>query len=273
MRWRILVSPKLRPAENMAIDEAILLGIINNESPPTIRFYDWEPSTVSYGYNQKVEKEIDFIALQDYGFGYIRRPTGGRTVLHDNEVTYSIISPIADRLAGNVLDSYAEISKALAEGLHLMGVDVTFEKGILSADHQRQEANPCFSSSSRFELTYNKKKIVGSAQVRKKNVLLQHGSILLNYDQSKLAYLLPNISKTQKEKLAVYLGKKTIAINQVIEKKIDFKKATTILLKGFKKKWSEDSFYEEINLSIIERKTADNLIKTKYLTDEWNKKK
>ncbi len=242
-------------------------------SPATIRFYDWEPSTISYGYNQEVENEIDFCALEKFGFGYIRRPTGGRMVLHDNEVTYSVISPIENRLGGNVLRSYAQISKALAKGFSLMGIEVNFEKGKLSSEHQRKNANPCFSSSSRFELNYQRKKIVGSAQVRKNGVLLQHGSILLNFDQSKLAYIIPKISQKRKKKLAKYLKKKTIAINQVLKKNLDFNSAVEYLISGFKLSWVTDDFYFAESLSEEEIQISNNLIESKYLTEEWNKRK
>ena len=243
MNFRIIKSGKKSPAENMAIDEAILNGIIAGTSPSTIRFYDWVPSTASIGYNQEAEKEIDFALLEKMGFGFVRRPTGGRLVLHDEEITYAVIVPTIEKFAGNVTDSYSEISRALAEGLRLLGVNVEFEKGNLSASHQRQNANPCFTSSSRYELTFERKKIVGSAQVRRENALLQHGSILLNHDQSKVAHLLPNLENKQREKLANSLTKKTISINQILDTKINFSDAISCFIAGFKKKWNCDYFY------------------------------
>ena len=152
MHWRILNSGKKSPAENMAIDEAILEAVITGKSLPTIRFYDWNPSTASCGYNQKVDDEVDFSALEKFGFGFVRRPTGGRLVLHDQEITYSVIAPIEGKFAGSVTQAYSVISLALAEGLREMGVDVELEKGSLDSKHQRQAANPCFSSSSKYEL-------------------------------------------------------------------------------------------------------------------------
>ncbi len=272
MKWRILVSGKCSPAENMAIDEAIFQNLIEGRSYPTIRFYDWDPPTLSYGYHQKVTKEIDFAEMKKLGFGYVRRPTGGRMVLHNNEVTYAIIAPISEHLAGSVLESYSAISKALAEGLKLIGIEVNFEKGSLSSAHQRQSSNPCFASSSRFELNYKTKKIIGSAQIRKKNALLQHGSILLNYDQSQLAYVLPDISLEQKERLANYLQKKTIAINQIIEEKIDFWQAVNYFIKGFKKNWPKDIFFQANELIKSEKEVITNLMYSKYLTEKWNKR-
>ena len=273
MKWRFLIDGKLSPAENMAIDEAIFECVQDGRSLPTIRFYDWDPSAVSCGYNQEIEKEVDLYALKKKGFGFVRRPTGGRVVLHDNEVTYAVISPIDGRLSGNVTESYSEISKALAKGLALMSINVDFEKGNLSTEHQRQAANPCFTSSSRYELSYQRKKIVGSAQVRKNNCLLQHGSILLNHNQSKLAQILPCLSDDRKDRMAGYLKRKTIAINEILSVPKSYNEVVEFFINSFKKKWVNDDFYIHQNLEMHELEIADRLRLTKYLTDEWNKRK
>ncbi len=273
MKWRFIISGKLSSSENMAIDEAIFKCVQDGRSVPTIRFYDWEPSTVSCGYNQEVAKEVDFAALKRYGFGFVRRPTGGRLVLHDNEITYAVISPAVGRLSGNVTESYSEISKALAKGFELMDIDVDFEKGNLSSEHQRQAANPCFTSSSRYELNYQRKKIVGSAQVRKNNCLLQHGSILLNHNQSKLAQILPDLSVDQKERLVNYLSRKTIAINEILSVPKSYDEAIQLLMTGFEEKWTMDEFVIHKNLEPYELEIAEQLRLSKYLTDEWNQRK
>jgi len=273
MEWRILICGKLSPAENMAIDEAIFEGVQDGRSLPTIRFYNWESSTVSCGYNQEAVKEVDFVALKKHNYGFVRRPTGGRVVLHDNEVTYAVISPAAGRLSGNVTESYSEISKALAKGFELMGINVDFEKGNLSSAHQRQPANPCFTSSSRYELSFQRKKIVGSAQVRKSSCLLQHGSILLNHNQSKLAHILPGLSEVQKERIAAFLCKKTIAINDILDVPKSYDEAVKFFMNGFKEKWVTDEFMIHENNDPYELEIAKHLRLTKYLTDEWNLKK
>ncbi|MDO9577118.1 MAG: lipoate--protein ligase family protein [Candidatus Cloacimonadales bacterium] len=273
MKWRILNSGKCGSAENMAIDEAILSGIIKGTSLPTIRFYDWQSSTASCGYNQIAEKEVDFAALQKFGFGFVRRPTGGRLVLHDHEVTYAVIVPISGKLDGNVTESYSEISRALATGLKILGIEVELEKGNLSSAHQRQEANPCFASSSRYELAYRNKKIVGSAQVRKSGVLLQHGSILLNYNQSKLANIIPGLSEAERNRLSNYLANKTIAINEILEQPASYEDAVLALTAGFEKTWLFDTFAACKDIDIDERNEVLRLMNSKYLTDEWNKRK
>lgn len=273
MKWRILNSGKCGSAENMAIDEAIMNGIIRRTSLPTIRFYGWQTPTASCGYNQIAKNEVDFQALQKYGFGFVRRPTGGRLVLHNQEVTYAVIAPIAGKLAGNVTESYSEISRALAMGFKILEIEVELEKGNLSSDHQRQDANPCFASSSRYELAYQNKKIVGSAQVRKGGVLLQHGSILLNYNQSKLAYIIPEFAEKDRNQLAAYLSQKTIAINEILKQPVSYDEAVLALTVGFEKTWISDAFTTREDIDIEERKEVLALIDSKYLTDEWNKRK
>ena len=262
----------MTPAMNMAIDEAIFIGVKEKRSLPTIRFYGWNPPAISFGYNQEFSKEIDITALKKFGFGYVRRPTGGRAVLHDEEVTYSVIAPISENLSGNILESYSEISRALAQGLKNLGIEVEFEKSELSSHYQRQAVNPCFSSSSRFELNYQKKKIVGSAQLRKDNTFLQHGSILLQKNQSKLAYVIPNLSNEQRKRLAVYLSKKTIAINEILKESVNFDDAVSALISGFKMTWQTDKFMVREDIETWEKEKAEFLASTKYLTGEWDKR-
>ena len=275
MKWRIIIDEKPKsPAENMATDEAIMMGIKDGFSIPTIRFYDWSPPTASIGYHQTAAKEIDFSKLQKKGFGFVRRPTGGRLVLHKNEVTYAVIAPIEERLGGELQNSYKEISLALKEGLHCMGIsDIEFEKGELTSMHQREHNNPCFGSSSRYELNYHKKKLIGSAQVRRNNVLLQHGSILLQQDQSEVAQILPDLTEKQKETLTKYLQRKTIAINQILKSHCDFFEASKFLEEGFKKAWKEDEFASSSKLSEKENILIGKFVIEKYGKDEWNFKK
>ncbi|MCF7859321.1 MAG: lipoate--protein ligase family protein [Candidatus Cloacimonetes bacterium] len=273
MVWRILISKENNSAMNMAIDEAIFNHVQTGRSKPTIRFYQWDPATVSCGYNQEIKKEVDLEAIRELGFGFVRRPTGGRVVLHDHEVTYAVIAPCEGKFSGSVTESYSEISKALAVGFKLMGIEVDFEKGYLSSEHQRKAMNPCFTSSSRYELNYQHKKLVGSAQVRKYNCLLQHGSILLNYDQSKLAAVLPRLSPEQKGKLAKYLKKKTVSINAILNTPIEFHEAVDFFISGFQEKWNKDEFVISNKLDMWELESSEKLRVSKYLTDGWNRRK
>ncbi len=269
MKWRILIQKKKSASYNMATDEAILLGNIEGTSLPTIRFYDWEVPTLSIGYNQKAKAEIDFEVMNKKGYDFVRRPTGGRMVLHKNEVTYAVITPLSDEMSGNVLASYSRISKALACGISKMGISIEFEKGRLSASSQREDLNPCFTSSSRYELKVGKRKIVGSAQVRKNHTLLQHGSILLDNNQSEVAHFLP-LSDSQRLRMSQIIGRKTTYINESLNIPFSYMEAVQFLIAGFEDSWEDTFVYESLTPS--EEKCIFELQKNKYSASKWNNK-
>lgn len=271
--WRIIVNGGMPPALNMAVDEAIYIRLREGKSQPTIRFYGWVPATASFGYNQEINKEISIDILQSRNLGYVRRPTGGRLVLHDQEITYAVIAPAKFQFQGNITASYAAISQALAAGFGYLGIKVDFEKGSLSPAHQRESSNPCFSSSSRYELNYQHRKIVGSAQVRKDDYLLQHGSILLDKDQSGIAWIIPDLSAEQRLKMAHYLGRKTVAVNQILEKSITFREGVEAFIQGFRSAWNNDYFHLVQDLEDEEKILAGELVENKYSRMEWNAKK
>lgn len=273
MKWRVLISRGLSASENMAIDDAIFQLVQEGKSTPLIRFYDWEHPTLTLGYHQSAEKEVDFAKLADKKYDFVRRPTGGRLVLHKNDVTYSIISPIIDKMSGNVMKSYETISRALAEGIRLLGVDVSFQQKELSSFSQREAANPCFNSSSKYELEVKGKKIVGSAQARKNNVLLQHGSIILEDNQKEIADLMPNLNIATRSKLSRLMEKHTVAINSCLEEDISFIEVTKSLIKGFQNTWFLDNFEEIQELESFEKDFVKELIGKKYSKNSWNLKK
>ena len=233
--WRFINSGKLKPYENMAMDEAILFGIINKNNPPAVRVYDWDPPTVSFGYHQKINEHILLDKVKEYGFGLVRRPTGGRAVLHYDEVTYAVISRTDGILAGSVLESYQKIGKVLLATLHEIGIDATMKDSMPSEKEQKTWVNPCFTSASKYEINYKGKKIIGSAQIRKGSALLQHGSILLNHNQELMAELMPTKSNKEKETIKKLLSRKTIAVNDLIENSLSFNDFVNILKKNFQK--------------------------------------
>ncbi|KHF31133.1 Octanoyltransferase LipM [Anoxybacillus sp. BCO1] len=125
--WRFIDSGNCSPAFNMALDEALLEWHSEGHFPPTIRFYGWNPPTLSIGYFQKVEKEIDMDAVKKYGLGFVRRPTGGRGVLHDKELTYSVIvSEAHPAMPQTVTEAYRVISQGILEGFRFLGLDAYF---------------------------------------------------------------------------------------------------------------------------------------------------
>lgn len=126
-KWRFIDSNNRSPYYNMALDEALLEWHSKGEIPPTIRFYGWNPPTLSIGYFQKAEKEINFDKVKELGLGFVRRPTGYRGVLHDEELTYSVIvSEEYPNMPKTVTEAYRVISEGLLEGFRSLGLEAYF---------------------------------------------------------------------------------------------------------------------------------------------------
>jgi lipoyl(octanoyl) transferase len=182
--WRLLVDAPAAGAWNMAVDEVLLDGVAAGTAPPTLRFYEWTPPCLSLGYFQS----IDVVALDGcraLGVEVVRRPTGGRAILHDRELTYSVALP-ASVLGhdGGVLPSYYRLSLALQDGLRRLGVPATLAPE--SAAGGPVHGPVCFDRPSAHEILLHGRKLVGSAQMRRGGSILQHGSILIEARIDKL---------------------------------------------------------------------------------------
>lgn len=173
--WRLLVDRAARGAWNMAVDEALLEAVSRGRARPTLRFYQWAPACLSLGYFQPFAA-VDAQACRAHGVQIVRRPTGGRAILHHQELTYSITLPVsALGSETGVLQSYYRLSLGLIEGLRRLGVKTTLSPSLpLRAAH----GPACFDQPSDHEILLGGRKLVGSAQVRRDGSLLQHGSVL-----------------------------------------------------------------------------------------------
>jgi lipoyl(octanoyl) transferase len=176
--WRLLVDPPASGAWNMAVDEVLLEGVVAGTAPPTLRFYGWTPPCLSLGYFQPFDA-VNLDGCRALGVDIVRRPTGGRAILHDRELTYSVALP-ASTLGheGGVLPSYHRLSLALQDGLRRLGVAATLapaNNALTTAAH----GPVCFDRPSAHEILLDGRKLVGSAQVRRATAILQHGSILI----------------------------------------------------------------------------------------------
>lgn len=158
----------------MAVDAA-LVDSVRERGTPALRFYGWVPACLSLGRNQPAAGHYDEALLADAGIEIVRRPTGGRAVLHDRELTYSVVIP--DRLFDSPRTAYATINRALANGLARLGVAARSSPA--DGPVARPSLVPCFVEPAPGELLVDDRKIVGSAQVRIGGVILQHGSIML----------------------------------------------------------------------------------------------
>lgn len=172
----------------MAIDEALLSACNAGEGGyPVLRFYWWTVPTLSLGAKEKLEEAADPEACRRNGVALVRRSTGGRAVLHDLELTYSIVAAVGSPpFSGSVADSYRRIAEAMREGLLALGVALELSSGA-SERRGRGTHLPCFAAPSRCELAAGGRKVVGSAQRRLRNAVLQHGSILLRPQPGLLA--------------------------------------------------------------------------------------
>ena len=185
VRWRVLVSAPLDGASNMALDEALLLRA-DRLDEAVLRLYSWSSPTLSLGRNQIARDKYDIEGARARGIDFVRRPTGGRAVLHHREVTYSVTAPVS-RL-GSLRESYRAINRLLIHGLRLLGVDAS--EADPDGTAPRPGVSPCFMVPTKGEIVAGGRKLVGSAQVREGGALLQHGSVLVDDDQALASALL-----------------------------------------------------------------------------------
>ncbi|RXT13654.1 biotin/lipoate A/B protein ligase family protein [Ammoniphilus sp. CFH 90114] len=274
-KWRFIDSGPMSPAMNMAIDEAILTIHSQGKTPPTVRFYTWEPSTLSIGYFQKAEKEIDHEAVRKYGLGFVRRQTGGRAVLHDQELTYSVVvSESYPGMPTQVNEAYRVISNGLLEGFQTLGFHaemVSLASEEEKAKYASMGSSACFDSPSWYELVVEGKKVAGSAQTRQKGTILQHGSILLDFDVDKLFNVLRFPSERVKERMKASFLEKAVAINHLSSRIVTLVEAHEAFYQGF-----EAGLGMELIPSVLteeELELAEHLARDRYSHKDWNFKR
>jgi lipoate-protein ligase A len=176
----VLIEFCARPgAENMAIDEGLLVEA-DRTGDAFLRLYRWDPPCLSFGRNEPAAARYDRAELERRGLAVVRRPTGGRAVWHEHEVTYAVAAPISR--FGSLRQSYCAIHERLALALRSLGVDASLAKRPTDQPTNRL-TGPCFASPVGGEVLVNGRKVIGSAQVRRGGALLQHGSILLDGSQ------------------------------------------------------------------------------------------
>ncbi len=266
-RWRLLDTGYADGASNMAVDEAIQLLHAAGQVPPTIRFYRWRPACLSLGYFQNAE-QVDQARLRERGLGLVRRPTGGRAILHDQELTYSVVAAESEpRVSGGVVESYRRISAGLSAGLSKLGMPVTATPAHRSGRRPHSQNAACFDVPSDYELTVEGRKLVGSAQTRRHGVILQHGSLMLELDCAALYELFLVRSEQTRQRLISDLESRVAALNPVLGRAPSHEELVAVLSAGF-----EEALAIELapgELSAQERQLAEELRLRKYVNDEW----
>jgi lipoate-protein ligase A len=177
--WRLVMSGPVQGAMNMALDRAVLFGRSQGTSPPTLRLYQWSRPTVTLGRFQPIE-QVDLAACERRGFDVVRRPTGGRGVLHDDELTYSVVASLDDGIPRGVAASYRYLSAALADAYQRLGVPAE----LTARDRGRKGAGACYLHATPADLSLGAAKLSGSAQVWKDDAVLQHGCFVISRDSA-----------------------------------------------------------------------------------------
>jgi lipoate-protein ligase A len=251
----------------MAIDEAIFRVHQQKDSPPTLRLYSWSPPSISLGYFQETRNEIDVFACSRYHIDIVRRPTGGKAVLHENDLTYAVIAKEHHPLfTPDILGTYRIISGCIADALSELGIHAEMSaEGRTSGKDALQAV--CFSSPSHYELLVNRRKICGSAQVRSRGVFLQHGSILLDFDPVKTcALLVPRDGDHERQ--IEKLRESVTSVYEHTGAEISMAKICHVLQRSFEKKLGIELV--EGGLTAEEETLMTRLIKDKYTNNKWN---
>jgi lipoate-protein ligase A len=267
--WRLLLDPPAFGPRNMAIDEAILEAVSAGLSPPTLRLYRWDPACLSLGYGQRF-REVDDVGLAARGWDVVRRPTGGKAILHVDELTYSVVAP-ADHplMRGGVLPSYRRIAAALLAALEGLALRV-----VAKERYDRRSGVPgpvCFEVPSDWEITWEGRKLVGSAQVRRKDGVLQHGTIPLHGDLARITDALVFDSADTKAAAATRVLEKAATIETALGRRVDWEAAAQAVAAGFR-----STLGFELNkngLTEGERDAAQRLLADKYDNPAWNRRR
>jgi lipoate-protein ligase A len=175
--WRLIDDGPLRGARNMALDRALLAGRAEGTSPPTLRLYAWERPTLTLGRFQDAGT-VDLAEAAARGFDVAFRPTGGRAVLHDDELTYSVVASTADGVPRGVVASYRHFAVALAETFASLGIPAE----VTTSTRGRASTAACYLATTQADLAVGASKLSGSAQVWEGDAVLQHGSFVISRD-------------------------------------------------------------------------------------------
>lgn len=263
--WRTIITPAARGAWNMAVDEAILEHIGRGESLPTLRLYAWDPACLSLGHAQPVA-DVDYTRLHGRGWEVVRRVTGGRAILHTDELTYSVTGSADEPvLAGGVLESYNRLAQALLLAVKNLGVPVEMKEG--KAGHNALPNPVCFEVPSTYEITANGKKLIGSAQARKKEGVLQHGSLPLTGDLTRICEALVFENEATRASAAKRLLERATTVESALGRAVTWDEAAEAFIHAFEMQLG--LCFERGELSESESKRAEELVREKYDHPSW----
>jgi len=282
--WRLLYTPPARGAWNMAVDESILEHIGRRAAQPTLRLYAWDPPCLSLGQAQPFG-DVDLARLKGHGWDVVRRATGGRAILHTDELTYSVAGSAQEPvLAGGVLESYNHLAQALLFAIREMGLPVEMKErvqepapfthppfGDLRRVLRGQNMNPvCFEVPSTYEITVHGKKLIGSAQSRNKNGVLQHGSLPLTGDLTRICQALAFNDEAARGDSAQRLLTRATTVESVLGRRVDWETAAQAFVRGFEAQLGIR--FERAEMSGSESERAEELVEEKYAHPSWTER-
>ena len=263
---RFIIDLGREAAFNMAADQ-YLLHRCTEENTLYVRFYSWKKPTITLGYMQNAAEILQFDKLRDDSIEWIRRPTGGRAVLHWEDLTYSCIFPKTLSLMGSsIKESYAVITRCLIYGLFRAGVEChTHDSSDQLAAVKREIKLPCFLAPNRDEIMVKGRKLVGSAQKRGFDGILQHGSLPVTQNYSNLPEYL-NINTDEQEKQKSLLRTKSICLHD-INSEISINTLVDFLKDGFSYTLQMQSIVE--NWSDLEISDIQSVASSEYFIETW----
>lgn len=266
--WRLILDAPAKGAWNMAVDEAILEHAGRGDSLPTLRLYAWQPACLSLGYAQPYA-DVDESRLAAHGWDVVRRPTGGRAILHTDELTYSVsTAPDEPVMEGTVLESYNRIASALLAACHSLELPVSMEQH--TPPTAATKGAVCFEVPSAYEIVLNGKKLIGSAQARKREGILQHGSLPLHGDLTRIVQALNFTDESARADAATRLLKRATTAESHLGRIIDWETAAQAHVEAFQQTLGVS--LERGELSPAEKARADELFQKKYAHPDWNKR-
>ena len=232
--WRWIADGLLTAEENMAVDSALLADCEQGRIPPTVRLYGWAEPAITVGYSQKAEAELDIERCRELAIPIVRRPTGGRALLHFNELTYAVVAPVSILPFNRGLKAtFQAVSEALVMGLQGLGI-----QGDINTSKQRSESGrspACFASLNHCEITVDGKKLVGSAQKRTSKAFLQHGSVIIESNHTLFTSLLKINNESERVALQERLMNSTTTLSQLCDRKLCFEGISSAMQQGFQK--------------------------------------
>jgi lipoyl(octanoyl) transferase len=269
-QWRLLDTGPADGFTNMAVDEALLAVFAAEGGPTTVRFYSWLPPALSLGYGQSIERELELGQCTSLGIDVVRRPTGGRAVLHDHEVTYSLVISANDpRVTAGILAAYLTISQALIRGLAYLGITaelLPLRRGVSLSSNATSPV--CFATPSSYEVAVGGRKIIGSAQRRAHDVIMQHGSIPLSWNLDRMQAVFGRSAlESGGPQGEPDCRLPMTSLQEAGGRTYDYTEVVAALTRGIAETWEVDLL--QCGLTSEERRLSEHLRATKYRSEAW----